>query len=440
MSRVVDRYLRDWAEPEVGLVPMVQGAWHRVLAIPACSETDGLLHTLRSLAAVGAGTTLVVVVVNAAQDAPDHFHERNEICLRLLSHNLAPLTALPGGTGFLGRIDGLDVLCLDRASPARRLCEGQGVGLARKIGADLALALVRGGRVEQPWLWMTDADVLAPAGYFDVEASVPPAAAFTVPFTHVLPVDAGQAQAARLYDISLRYYVLGLAAARSPYAYATVGSTVVAHAEAYAKVRGFPRRNAAEDFYLLGKLAKVGGIYRAGGPALKVEARVSDRVPFGTGAAITKLQADEAARRGFALYDPRVFDELAVWLRALDRAGVSGDAVAFRAEVDAASALGPETRAEIGLRLGVQRALSNAARSSGKAEVRVRHLRTWFDAFRTLKFIHALRELAWPSLGWQTALARAPFVPAGGESLQDAHQRVLAADRRLEGVLVGPDA
>ena len=51
--------------------------------------------------------------------------------------------------------------------------------------------------------------------------------------------------------------MLGLGFAGSPYAYHSVGSTLAVRAEAYAIVRGVPKRAAGEDFYLLDKLAKV---------------------------------------------------------------------------------------------------------------------------------------------------------------------------------------
>ena len=65
----------------------------------------------------------------------------------------------------------------------------------------------------------------------------------------------------RLYEYSLRYYVAGLTYAQSPYAFHTIGSTMAVNAEHYASVRGFPRREAGEDFYLLNKLAKVGSVH-----------------------------------------------------------------------------------------------------------------------------------------------------------------------------------
>jgi hypothetical protein len=39
----------------------------------------------------------------------------------------------------------------------------------------------------------------------------------------------------------------------------------------------------------------------------------------------------------------------------------------------------------------------------------LRHLHTWFDAFRTLKLVHLLRDDGLPSLSCREALRLAPF-------------------------------
>ena len=427
-------YLDRYAEPDAALAASVHGEWDRVLAIPACSEVEGLESTLRSVAETGPGT-LVVVVVNAAEDSPAHHHARNLQGLAVLDELIA---ARPFAGGALGAVGDLAVAVIDRASPGRRMPAGQGVGLARKIGADVATALIADGRVASRWIWMTDADVQVPRTYFHAAATAPSAAALTVPFTHVLAADPAQARAGQLYDLSLRYYVLGLAWARSPYAYHTVGSTVVADAVAYAKVRGFPRRNAAEDFYLLGKLAKVGGIFRAAGDPVRVDARVSDRVPFGTGAAITRLWSDADARDAFSLYDPRCFAALQGFLRGLDGFAESCDDAERARTTDSCSGVSGAVREELDARLGLARALAAARRASPRPDVRRRHLHTWFDALRTLKFVHAIRDIAYPNLPWGRALAAAPFVDAGG-ALPAAHAAVVAADARLQGRMAGRD-
>src|SRR6202022_2192121 len=178
----------------------------------------------------------------------------------------------------------------------------QGVGLARKVGNDVALALAAGDRLSSGWLHNTDADTLLPRDYFDQMTGVPEKAAAAIYFfEHRFEKDPGLAEAARLYEISLRYYVLGLAWAESPYAYQSMGSCVVISRDAYAAVRGFPRKNAAEDFYVLNKLAKVGSIFRLAGSPVLLEGRPSDRVPFGTGRAIRDLVSSKRGLLNFRL-------------------------------------------------------------------------------------------------------------------------------------------
>src|SRR5690606_17786041 len=92
-----------------------------------------------------------------------------------------------------------------------------------------------------------------------------------------------------LYEISLRSYEYGLAYAGSPYAFQTLGSTLALNPAAYAKVRGFPKRLAGEDFYILNKLIKIGPIYLRNDRCLQIKDRPSQRVPFGTGTSVFKI-------------------------------------------------------------------------------------------------------------------------------------------------------
>src|SRR5690606_7285065 len=115
--------------------------------------------------------------------------------------------------------------------------------------------------------------------------------ALLFPFRHEGPADEPVTRATELYEASLRYHVLGLAHAGSPYAYHSIGSTLAVQARAYALVRGVPKRSAGEDFYLLDKLAKVAPLLRARGEPVRIRARFSTRVPFGTGPAVARIAA-----------------------------------------------------------------------------------------------------------------------------------------------------
>lgn len=360
------------------------------------------------------------------------------------------------------------LLLVDRATPGRELPPRHGVGLARKIGADIALALWFEGCVASPWIHCTDADVGLPTDYFEATtrgaskfsngSSAPdasnlleasdapdsrvahgtsgtlgtsdaPDAALLYPFRHVEVT-----REALEYEISLRYYVAGLRFAGSPYAFHTIGSTVAVHATAYAQVRGFPKRLAAEDFYLLNKLAKVGAIRPLDGEPIQLSARSSNRTPFGTGRAIERAREGERDLAPLCVYHPHVFGYLGAWLgtlRALAEAGDAadpGDLLAKQigswptADLDRLRAQLDACGAWAAARIGAKRCRTPATRA--------KHLHGGFDAFQTLKLIHTLRAGGLASIPLRDAISQAAFVTArDGAPLEEIREQLAAAER-----------
>lgn len=371
-------------------------------------EVESLRRALDSIPAEGPlGPTLIVLVLNARVGDPPAVHAANGAARPWLSERP-------------------DLLLIDRARPGHFLPEKEGVGLARKIGCDVALALIAAGAVRSRYIRTTDADAQAPAGYLETtapfEALSDPPAALIHRFRH-RPADwPGAAGAIARYELWLRAHRLALARARSPYAFQAIGSTLALEADALAAVRGFPRKMAGEDFYLLDKLAKLGELRHVGGGPIVLEGRTSDRVPFGTGRAMAEAKAAGKAERPRFL-DPRGYRALAAWLAAIDEAGASEGA---RGWDELAARLGgrlesfeePERRAVVETleAMGVARALESAARMTLDARTWLRRMHTWFDAFRTLRFLHALRDRLWPAVEWPAALPAAglhDFSPTG---------------------------
>ncbi len=300
-----------------------------------------------------------------------------------------------------------DLLLVDRFSAGRQLPEGGGVGLARKIGADLATGLIYRQRIRSGWIHCSDGDVHLPDSYFRCSNTERfPAstyAALVYPYCHIGPGDSDESvevmKATWLYELSLRYYVAGLRFAGSLYAFNTIGSTMAVSAECYAKVRGFPKRKAGEDFYLLNKLAKVGRVREltAGTDCepLRIEARRSDRVPFGTGAAVNRITGLADPVRDFLFYDSEVFQLLRHWLQSWPVIYQSGSEEGLaKAVSDQAGLL------ECLQGIGAEKALTHAFRQSSDLDQFTRQMHTWFDAFRTLKLIHILREHHLPSVNY----------------------------------------
>jgi hypothetical protein len=439
MADPLKQYLSRYAEPEAAAADALPGDFGHALIVPAYGERESLFATLGSVREGSRGETLIVVVLNAREDSPADVHEANTAArdrLRAGASEAALVSAELGVESL--RYPHGRVILVDRASPGRYLPEGQGVGLARKIGNDLALRLSASNRLAAGWLHNTDADTVLPDDYFDQTDAREDedCAAAIYFFEHRFDPDERLALAARLYEISLRYYVLGLAWAGSPYAYEAMGSCIAVRPVAYARVRGFPKKNAAEDFYVLDKLAKVGSILRLGGAPLLLEGRISERVPFGTGKALSRLLSSRRGLEGFTLYHPAVFAHLAAWLRVLDQTASSGGrAEAALAELPQGN---PFFRADVLLaaleRMKALPAIRKAIEESTTPDAMRRRFHTWFDAFRTLKLVHALRDEGLPSLAWRDALGEAPFTGLSSSTVEEPEplrKRLAAEERKL---------
>ena len=430
----VAKYLERHAEPERALADAVDGRYERAIVVPTFCEDPAFVDGLVPAVKASRGRTLAIVVVNARVDASTAAHDEN-------ARSLA---------GLVGRLDGarrvartpnawlgaepdspLDVLVVDRATAGARLPKKQGVGLARKIGTDVALSLHVTGKVASRFLFGTDADATLPEGHFDlteVERDSDVAAA-VFPFWHDAGSDVHLTDATALYELWLRYYVLGLAWAGSPYAFHTLGSATAVSAAAYAGVRGFPKREAAEDFYLLNKIAKVGKILRARGAPVRLASRASERTPFGTGRRVAETIA--VGVRDF--YAPEAFSTLRSVVRACDSFAEHADVERFFADV---AALAPAPRSVTLAflnELDARRVLATVSREIETCDARRRRVHSWFDAFRTLKLIHALRDRCFPSVRWHAAIELAPFCAptASGDPVMSVRARLASAERDL---------
>jgi hypothetical protein len=417
------KYLERYAEPEAAWGRELHTQYSGAVVLPLQREDESFLESLAPALAAAAGRVLVIAVVNATDEAPAATHDANTHLLRVLSERLVmpgrqELPALKGSpaSAILGRPSpAFDLLLIDRASPGKRMPVGEGVGLARRIGMDVAVQLHQLEGVTSPWLATTDGDARPPASYFQNLAAVEPFASdgtrrvgLTLPFWHTPSGDAAVDAATARYELSLRYYTLGLAAAGSPYAYESMGSAIAVLPDAYAEVRGFPRRNAGEDFYLLDKLAKVGALHRPVCEPILLRSRTSDRVPFGTGKKVGEVVANGGA---LSTYHPRVFELLRVTLTALRHAVVTRDVSELpsklREQVDSGTVGAISSALD---ELQAFDALQHTLDASPDARVRERRLLTWFDALRTLRFIHLLEApAALPRLPLLEALATAPF-------------------------------
>ena len=167
-------------------------------------------------------------------------------------------------------------------------------------------------------------------------------------------------------------------------------------------------RNAAEDFYLLNKVRKVGRVVTLGGDPIVLSSRGSDRVPFGTGRAV--LDWDGDAR----LYDPRCFDVVRRAREALLADAVDGWLAWGHEQFgrDFEDAVAP-------LELAV--ASKRASAETRSDEARTKHVDGYFDAFAQRKLVHRMRDACLPSPSLPDALRDAPFVDVPSDPIDALH-------------------
>jgi hypothetical protein len=402
------RYLARYAQPEAAAAADLDTGHHaNVLVIPCYDEASDFLDDLLP---TGVRDLLVIVVVNAPDNSPADARGRT---LNLLETLRAGSASLPLAVVPFSQASNVHLLVIDRVTGDRLIPRRQGVGLARKIGADCALALLAAGRIHSKWIHATDADVSLPDDYLD--APRPGSGTVLFPFRHTSP-DAALQQRANLYELHLGYYVNRLASAGSPYAFHTLGSAMAMHGQAYAKVRGYPRRNAGEDFYLLNKLAKVDPIHRLAAPEIVIHARRSQRVPFGTGPALANIPDRPEAYLSYAAASFELLREVLHGMAGV----VAGGSWSASRSTDAVLA-----------ELGFFEALQAAQRQQRRPDTLRKALHQWFDGFRTLRFIHECRRFHEDEPLLAT-LARVlgPAPAQARDSLQHYLDRLHSAERR----------
>lgn len=387
---VIKSYLDNYGEKSHFIVNQLNiRNHHYCLVIPAFNEEWGCLKNVwRNLS----GSWLIILVVNSPPG--------EDVTGRILLEDIAKECVSSGQAKQLKQYrlnETQNLLTVDLCSPGREIDPNKGVGLARKTGADIALSLIHRGKIKTPLIFTTDADVELPAGYGEVLPVGFAAAIF--PFVH--SSEKALEPAINLYELALHYYVLGLRWAGSPYAFHSIGSTLTIDARHYAEVRGFPKRSAAEDFYILNKLAKTGPVVQLEGPLVKIQARISNRVPFGTGAALLHIRQLKDPRKEYLFYHPDVFAALKYFQTIQSRFWPDQGLNDLLKEVP------PAYQKVIGdwCETSDLEAVLAEKRFTLKSEKTFRKfLHDWFDGFRTLKFIHFARDHHFPSIPYDQLL------------------------------------
>ena len=384
--KVTSKYLTHYAQKEIASLKTfpTELNYESALVIPCYNENikciQNIIQNIQSH-----HKHLLVVVINQPEKIENSHTQRALFEYLILQGTLIwqqDSLSLVKGNGLF------DFLLVNRFQN-HKINEKQGVGLCRKIGADIVAALYDQKRINNNWFGSTDADVLLPANYFDVLSSLPKseqASAIVLPFEHIQQdkSDIKIFQATQLYEKAIRYYVDGLKQAGSAYAFHTIGSIICLNVKDYCSVRGFPKRSAGEDFYLLNKLAKLSGVKTLKNTPIKIISRCSSRVPFGTGPMVKKILSQNSLEK-FEYYHPMGFELLKQVLDFMKDLNVN------ETNIDMRTPLTDEALQCLNL-IQFPQFLQKLQQQNLSQKQFQRQIQEWFDAFRTLKFLNILRD------------------------------------------------
>jgi len=411
---LVDAYLQNYSVGEKWeLTANKTDNISQVVVIPAYSERETLLHTMASLAqnpSVSLEHSFIMCVVNNSCNSPSAVLENNRQTIEYLDA-LVKRNSLKKFSGdkelypLLVKVSdaGLKLGYIDASSQGYEMPQNTaGVGMARKIGMDMALRLLKKSYAPINLILSLDSDTLVQKNYLGAIKNyfTPGIKTAILAYEHQMPEDLEQQAAICCYEIFLRYWILGLRYAKSPWAFHCIGSTIVTSTEAYLDVRGMNRRQAGEDFYFLNKLAKVGKIDYIKEACVYPSARSSARVPFGTGKRIQRFLAGKYEEE-YRLYDPRIFALLADWLQFMnDRVIRKEDEILMKAEK-----IHPQLKAFL-IDNGFPTVWSRICRNVKDEKTLARQFNDWFDGFKTLKMINYFTREVYPQINMFEALEK----------------------------------
>jgi len=242
----------------------------------------------------------VIVVVNAPADAPEKLREENK---RTISY-LNAWSALDKSHFRL-------FLC----TPDTSHIPGWGVGHARKTGMDEAVR--RFNQIDNPGgvIASLDADCIVNRDYltglFESLYNVKGKNGCTITLYNgrndeIFPEEI--TTAALKYELERRYMFLGFRYAGYPWCFNIYGSAMAFRAGMYVKSGGMNKRQAGEDFWFMRKILPAGGFFHNNISRVYASARVSARVPFGTGRSVRDIISSSSDARYFP--DIEAFNDL----------------------------------------------------------------------------------------------------------------------------------
>ncbi len=374
MTRTQLKYLkRNQSFYNLEVIPTKK--YDAIIVIPILSELDFIEKTLNSLALNNVKfleKTLVILVINNGCDCEVAKFAENQKLLQKLRNSQIEVQ----------KKSNFNISWIDASSKSCELRKKSGVGMARKIGMDIALEYFNWNT--NPILLSLDADTIVKSNYlesiFEYYAKNNIVGA-NINFKHSSTKNIALNNAINDYEKFMTYYTSNLKRIGSPYAYYSLGSIITCKAEAYIKAGGMKTNEAGEDFYFLQALRKVGNIGNITNTTVYPSPRISNRVPFGTGPRMNNIINGNPIK----FYNKASFDDLKTLFDIIKNLKVDDF-------IDIPNIIEKQCSKNIIAYLQTCEFRENWNKIYINTPKKIEKLQfafhIWFDAFKTLKYIH----------------------------------------------------
>ena len=301
------------------------------VCIPAYNEYPNIIKTLQSLALSSAACSVkihAIICVNNRENSPIEVKQNNHFLVQMLNRI--------GENEFFveeSSTCGVKITVLDYTDGKNQFSKGFGVGWARKIAMDYALAF--GSEV----IACLDADTLVSLDYCsELERFRHEKMDFaTMDFSHQDASTPELQDAINCFEFWMKDHSRKLKECGTPFHYMALGSLIVVSSTMYAQIGGMKNRLAGEDFYFIQEAVKI-LMSRCHSysqivepvPLLNCqvypEARISERVLFGTGKTLSQVNG---GRKQIRFYLDSSYEEVMKFIALFDECNKKGLASDF---------------------------------------------------------------------------------------------------------------
>ena len=330
-----------------------------VVVIPAYKESqlDLAVHSLLACSEVACRVILLIVINAPEQSSLDD--------LNLNQRAYEEIKQIKG-------TDQITIQVVNIGLPQKKA----GVGLARKIGLDEAVRWFK--KLNHSGILVCfDGDCRCSDTYLSAIYSAyknQNLNAGILAYEHPLDLESGIIP----YELGLRYYTDSLRYSGYPNVHQTLGSCITINSDHYCKHGGMNTKKAGEDFYFLNKIVRKPGFAEINEALVYPAARISDRVPFGTGRALIGYQVDKEII--LSNYNPLIFEDIKIFMTSLPEI-IQGQSPNLPAAIQ-----------KFLNAVDFYQKLDKLLRNSRDLTSFYKQFYDWFDYFMILKMIHFSRD------------------------------------------------